>query len=143
MSPTNTITQLGEALNDYTIHLTGHDATNHQMIEEDTLASNQRNWPTDYHRVPPHRPINRDLDPEERPRGSNTAEFIFISIMFTGVFTSAHSFGAGLEDRFVPIYSIMQLEGNGRHSELGKGRKGRRDLAYGTDLGLQTWDLMH
>ena len=87
-------TQLQNVLNDYTLHLTGYDDSN-STSEPHGLSTlqtqNPPNWPTNRNRIPPYRPVNRNLDPEERPRGSNAAEFVFINIMFTGVFLNAVS----------------------------------------------------
>jgi len=87
-------TDLQNVLNDYKLHLTGYDDSNSTSEPHGSSilpTQNPPNWPTDRNRIPPYRPINRSLDPEERPRGSNAAEFVFINIMFTGVFLNAVS----------------------------------------------------
>ena len=42
-------------------------------------------WPTEYNGIPPHRPINYNLDRESRPWGSNGVETAFVSVMLNGV----------------------------------------------------------
>ena len=51
----------------------------------DEITSNPEYWPTDYNGVPPHRPINYNLDRESRPWGSNGIESTFVSVMLNGV----------------------------------------------------------
>lgn len=60
-------------------------APNSRDEEAETAPSNPINWPTDRRGVPAHRPINRALNLEERPGGSNGIEQTFIFFMFTGV----------------------------------------------------------
>jgi hypothetical protein len=94
---TLTVQQLQGVLNDYTIRLTGEDSTTrHEGIEspnrvEVPSIENPPNWPINHYRVPDYRPVNRDLDPEERPKGSNAGEFAFLSMMFTGVYLNSVS----------------------------------------------------
>ena len=47
------------------------------------------NWPVDHLRVPPYRPINRNLDWNERSAGSHPAEVAFVQIMLHGVWINA------------------------------------------------------
>ena len=44
-----------------------------------------------HRRVPPYRPINRNLNPEERPTASNPAEVMFVVVMLNGVNLNAVS----------------------------------------------------
>ncbi|KAE8139745.1 hypothetical protein BDV38DRAFT_280661 [Aspergillus pseudotamarii] len=46
-------------------------------------------WPVDHLRVPPYRPINRNLDWSERSAGSHPAEVAFVQIMLHGVWINA------------------------------------------------------
>ncbi|KAH6620558.1 hypothetical protein C7974DRAFT_236000 [Boeremia exigua] len=43
-------------------------------------------WPTQHRRVPPHRPVNTQLDQGARRVYQNGIERAFIGVMFTGVF---------------------------------------------------------
>lgn len=90
MSNTVTATQVSQVLEDYKIHLTGASEED-TSIQETPRVVNPPNWTTDRRRVPEYRPINRNLNMEERPNGVVLPETIFISIMFTGVFTEAVS----------------------------------------------------
>jgi len=90
-TPIVTTSELNHVLSDYRLHLTGYDDSIQTEDPAHLQAQNPPNWPTDRHRIPSYRPVNRNLDPNERPRGSNPAEFIFINIMFTGVFLNAVS----------------------------------------------------
>lgn len=55
-------------------------------------AQNPAGWPDDHRRVPAHRPIDRNLDYEQRPAGLNGAEYVFIQTMLTGVRLNAVSY---------------------------------------------------
>jgi hypothetical protein len=57
---------------------------NHRSQEAETTA-NPDSWPTEYNGIPPHRPINYNLDHELRPWGSNGVETVFVVIMLNGV----------------------------------------------------------
>lgn len=99
-------TQTIRLLTDYEIHHSGDpDATapspNAHPIPptpsaSTTLSSSSAaeeqpdNWPTEHRRIPPHRPINRELDFAERPAGLNGAEFVFIQVMLNGVRLNAN-----------------------------------------------------
>lgn len=48
-------------------------------------SDNPANWPTRYRRIPPYRPVNRNLDLSERPNGSNRGELVFVTVMMNGV----------------------------------------------------------
>ncbi|EON67981.1 hypothetical protein W97_07127 [Coniosporium apollinis CBS 100218] len=52
-------------------------------------ARNPESWPTDHRRIPPYRPINRELDMSQRRVYTSVPERIFIEVMFTGVATNA------------------------------------------------------
>lgn len=52
-------------------------------------ARNPESWPTDHRRIPPYRPINRELDMSQRRVYTSVPERIFIELMFTGVATNA------------------------------------------------------
>lgn len=80
-----------DILRDYDVHHTNAeereplDSTlNEHPIPEP--ASNPEGWPTDHRRVPPYRPVNRELNQEERaPFGRNVVEGTFIFLMLNGV----------------------------------------------------------
>ena len=80
---------LKAALRDYKLHYSSSDAT---IEPECNLTSsfilntqNPPNWPTRYRRIPPYRPINRNLDLSERPNGSNRGELLFVTVVMNGV----------------------------------------------------------
>jgi hypothetical protein len=56
---------------------------NDAHIESDSLT-NPPSWPMVHRRVPPYRPINRNLDRSARPAGYNFALFVFINTMLGG-----------------------------------------------------------
>lgn len=88
-------------LGDYELTHTGQETTaqaTHEVTQNPTpyvatqntrddmsLEQNPSDWPTDYRRMPPQRPIQRDLDFGVRPAGMNTGEFVFIQVMLNGV----------------------------------------------------------
>lgn len=80
-------------LADYEVHHSGRDQTAPANSDRSPTSTNQPpGWPTDRHRVPTYRPINRDLDQSERPAGSNTLEFGIIIVMLHGVWLNAVCF---------------------------------------------------
>lgn len=88
---------LQSTLQDYEIHISG-DNTNEANIDTTlnpspifTLVHNPPGWPRDHNRIPNYRPLNRNLNLEERPNGSNGIERTFLFIMFTGVALNAVS----------------------------------------------------
>ncbi|PMD39396.1 hypothetical protein L207DRAFT_460013 [Hyaloscypha variabilis F] len=89
MSRIVTATELQGVLEDYKIHLTGESLTSEQQETTITRVSNPPNWPTDHHRVPDYRPVDRNRDAEGRPNGDNAFETVFLTIMFTGVVMNA------------------------------------------------------
>lgn len=92
MSLTVTSTALEKVLEDYRIVLTGSDTAPAQPSSSSTKAkANPPDWPTDNFRIPDYRPVNKNLDIEQRPNGSSFPEKAFLTIMFTGVFINAVS----------------------------------------------------
>lgn len=97
MSRTATVTtdelaNLENVLQDYKIRLSAAPEPEltaaqreDQGRRECLAASNPSNWPTNFRRVPNYRPINRYLDPEQRPNGANTVEYVFVNVMLNGV----------------------------------------------------------
>jgi hypothetical protein len=51
--------------------------------------SNPSYWPIDARRVPDYRPVNRNLDQNERRVYQNGIERAFVGVMFTGVWLEA------------------------------------------------------
>lgn len=101
MTTTTTVTMATRAeiqhiLTDYEIRLTGSESgtsTQSANLHRDQLPTteNPPNWLSNYRRVPDYRPINRELDYNERTLGSNAFEFAFLNVMFTGVAVNAVS----------------------------------------------------
>ncbi|TGO33095.1 hypothetical protein BHYA_0267g00120 [Botrytis hyacinthi] len=84
-----------QTLAEYDIHHTGDDRGMNDMIVPPNTSNipenvnNPSSWPRDQYRIPNYRPINRHLIAAERPNGSNGAERVFITLMFTGVSLNA------------------------------------------------------
>ncbi|KAF7925154.1 uncharacterized protein EAE98_007242 [Botrytis deweyae] len=84
-----------QTLAEYDIHHTGDDRGMNDMIVPPNTSNipenvdNPPSWPRDQYRIPNYRPINRHLIAAERPNGSNGAERVFITLMFTGVSLNA------------------------------------------------------
>ncbi|KAF7891739.1 hypothetical protein EAF00_008041 [Botryotinia globosa] len=84
-----------QTLAEYDIHHTGDDrGMNDTIVPPNTSnipenVNNPSSWPRDQYRIPNYRPINRHLIAAERPNGSNGAERVFITLMFTGVSLNA------------------------------------------------------
>lgn len=87
---TSTTTQnVLHVLADYDLHHSG-DIPNSLVTEPYTRhttanVDNPLDWDADHRRVPPYRPINRNLDWDSRPAGLNAAEALFIATMLNGV----------------------------------------------------------
>ncbi len=86
-----TTTQLQHVLQDYEIRLTGTDNAVSAAPTPGTAISTENpvDWPQNYRRVPPYRPIDRHLDREQRPDGTNPLERAFIFTMLHGVWLNA------------------------------------------------------
>lgn len=54
-------------------------------------TSNPPGWPTAHRRIPSYRPIDQNLDRDERPGGANAVESIFIITMLSGCLINAVS----------------------------------------------------
>lgn len=83
-------------LQDYDIqHGVSQSPSNSQNSRPDLetagRTSNPPNWPTRYRDIPPHKPINRDLDREQRPGGLGVIEQLFIATLLNGCRVNAVS----------------------------------------------------
>lgn len=110
---------LHSTLQDYEIHVTGDTGDIDQTLNERGSSSSDQNppyWPRDHHRVPNYRPINRNLNLDERPRGSNPIERAFIFAMFTGVAMNAVR---KVHENQVPMYQLTRVRALGYGSSLG------------------------
>lgn len=93
-------------LRDYTIRLTGAPTPPHPEgdmehisrqpspspnLESPSLAQHQTppGWESSYRQVPPHRPVNRNLDAESRPWGAHGGQSPVIFAMMHGVWLKA------------------------------------------------------
>ena len=93
---TNTTTQsVLHVLAEYDLHHSGNPANSSEAAppnprrEQDISSSNPPGWDQGHNRVPPYRPINRNLDMEMRPGGANVPEAIFIATLLNGVSLNA------------------------------------------------------
>ena len=93
---TNTTTQsVRHVLADYDLHHSD-DLQNPSELEPPNRnttpdVENPPSWDREHSGVPPYRPINRNLDMELRPGGTNVVEAIFIATMLNGVRLTAVS----------------------------------------------------
>ncbi|KAL4818453.1 hypothetical protein BDW67DRAFT_183169 [Aspergillus spinulosporus] len=93
-STTTTTTSTLSLLADYELHhSTPPSASSSSPLQSQSLApvqqANPATWPTHHRRIPPFRPINRNLDFAERSAGSSVPEYIFIQAMLHGVWLNA------------------------------------------------------
>ncbi|CAN8095658.1 unnamed protein product [Discula destructiva] len=80
-------------LQDYNVRLTSDESTSPSPTPSTTTVqaspsvtvSNPPGWDDQHRGVPPYRPINRDLDPIQRPFGGSPVGDAFVFTMFTGV----------------------------------------------------------
>lgn len=86
MSVTTSIRTVEETLQDYKLHLSAFDqAASGAATLTYISPTHQPKWPCDHRRIPPYRPINKNLDLSERPNGSNKGELVFVTVMMNGV----------------------------------------------------------
>jgi hypothetical protein len=128
-------TTIGDALKDYTLHLSGatsnpappldteHDGEQDQHAQPSTV-SNPSYWPTQHRRIPPYRPANRNLDLSERPNGSNRAELLFVTVMMNGVRLQSV--------RFVQSFDVQNSFRADKKLQRGSFVPGKRPVAFGT-----------
>ncbi|KAL2867213.1 uncharacterized protein BJX67DRAFT_353399 [Aspergillus lucknowensis] len=94
---TTTTTTTTSILADYELHHSGAEPTPSRQTSQSQSPSpssppaqvQPANWPSDHRRVPPYRPVNRNLDWNERAAGSSVPEYIFIQSMLHGVWLNA------------------------------------------------------
>lgn len=89
-------------LQDYNIRLTGSsdsvEATELHPAPPNTdnlplhNVENPPDWDDQHRDVPPYRPVNRNLDREQRPWGSNPIESAFVFHMLHGVWLNSVRF---------------------------------------------------
>ena len=86
----NTI-QLQHVLQDYEIRLTGAEngVPAASVPRAAIRVENPPDWPQNYRRVPPYRPVDTNLDREQRPDGTSPIERVFIFTMLHGVWLNA------------------------------------------------------
>jgi len=96
MAPTTA--EMQRLLTDYEIHLTGAESPSASSITpanasevQPTRIDSPQTWISNHRRIPDYRPVNRELDWNERTLGSNPFEFVFLNLMFTGVSLNAVS----------------------------------------------------
>jgi hypothetical protein len=86
----NPVTQtLGRLLTDYDLTHSEQapelDASPNVRHSTQEQPSNPAWWPTHHNDIPVYRPIDRNLDTEQRPWGSSPAESVFVWTMLQGV----------------------------------------------------------
>ncbi|KAF3770721.1 hypothetical protein M406DRAFT_35761 [Cryphonectria parasitica EP155] len=97
-NPISTVLERAAAsshLRDYDVHLSTDPSaaapppnSDHQpRASQQRSHSNPPNWNGAHRGVPPHRPVNRDLDFSQRPWNGQLVGDAFVFTMFTGVFT--------------------------------------------------------
>lgn len=83
--------QPGSHLEDYEVHLTTGNETAAapptNARPQQPAVANPPGWGSEHRGVPPLRPVDTQLDPNERPWNGNPVGDAFVITMFTGVFT--------------------------------------------------------
>jgi SRSO17 transposase len=81
---------LQATLKDYELHHSGTSASAPPVNPNPApRVSNPSDWDSSHRRVPNYRPINTNLDQEQRRVYLSNAERTFVAVMFTGVFIEA------------------------------------------------------
>ncbi|KAB5563072.1 hypothetical protein GE09DRAFT_1219654 [Coniochaeta sp. 2T2.1] len=99
-----TTTLQADHLQDYNIRLTGGGGGDSTQLQQRPAGPNTDNrppqqgavenpswWDDEHRQVPPYRPVNRNLDLEQRPWGSNPVESAFVFHMLHGVWLNSVS----------------------------------------------------
>lgn len=89
-----TTTLQHDYLQDYNIRLTGGDQLPAQPNTDNhpsRIVENPPGWDDQHRDVPPYRPVNTNLDREQRPWGSNPVESAFVFHMLHGVWLNSVS----------------------------------------------------
>jgi hypothetical protein len=95
-----TTTLQHDYLKDYNIRLTGGDQVHATEIHPappntdnhpSQTVENPPGWDDQHRDVPPYRPVNTNLDREQRPWGSNAVESAFVFTMLHGVWLNSVS----------------------------------------------------
>lgn len=81
---------MGRTLADYDLHHSEPAPETRRAGEDQDEGTEERHnnpptWETEYRRVPPHRPINRNIDIASRSITLNGAEAFFVYNMFQGI----------------------------------------------------------
>lgn len=84
---------IARTLADYDLHHSPADNKGSEDEEADTQNgqadsdnnTDPQNWETEYRRVPPHRPVNREIDIASRSVTLNGIETFFVYNMFNGI----------------------------------------------------------
>jgi len=94
---TNVVSQSAlQLLADYELHHSGDPETQGTVASPNprtdlgAVSTNPPSWPTDHRRIPPYRPIDYNLDLEQRPGGLHFVESVFIATMLNGVRLNAN-----------------------------------------------------
>ncbi|KAJ5953654.1 hypothetical protein N7454_000550 [Penicillium verhagenii] len=88
VTATSTATSLS-VLADYELHHSGERSTSDSTPTPSVNTPQPADWPTHHRRMPAHRPVNRNLDYNERTAGTSAGEFVFIQVMLHGVWLNA------------------------------------------------------
>ncbi|KIW10096.1 hypothetical protein PV08_11056 [Exophiala spinifera] len=94
MSVTTTENQvsysIAQTLREYDVHHSNQEAEDAPLETPTNLPTsrNPTNWPTSHRRVPPYRPVNRNLDLSVRGT-ANAVEAAFVFTMLHGVWINA------------------------------------------------------
>ncbi|KAK3940756.1 hypothetical protein QBC46DRAFT_449280 [Diplogelasinospora grovesii] len=99
MATTTGTTTQQDYLRDYNIRLTGGESIPQlqEQVEQSLRTQpssqppieNPLGWDTEHRQVPPYRPVNTELDRDQRPWGSNGVESAFVFTMLHGVWLKA------------------------------------------------------
>lgn len=90
VTTTSNVTTQGvvRLLADYELTHTGDDEAADSSLNERQRVSTLSNpgwWPTDHHGIPPHRPIDYNIDREQRPWGGSPVGDVFAWTLLNGV----------------------------------------------------------
>ncbi|KAJ6015142.1 hypothetical protein N7540_009733 [Penicillium herquei] len=84
---TTTTTSSLSVLADYEVHHSGQEQP--PAPSGASSPSQPVDWPTHHRRMPAYRPVNQNLDYNERTAGTSVPEYMFIQTMLHGVWLNA------------------------------------------------------
>ncbi|KAF2158258.1 hypothetical protein K461DRAFT_318225 [Myriangium duriaei CBS 260.36] len=113
----NSIPSVPFYLVDYELHHSPLATQPSDLLPRTVPTDRPDGWPSNRRRIPPHRPIQRNLDWAERPAGSHWGETVFIMVMLGGVAINARA--SACWQHVDPALHVNNIDPSDLPSDLG------------------------